>query len=339
MTDYFLGVDVGGTKTHALLASDAGQVIAFAQAGPGNWETVGYEGLTRVLSEVCASLLAGTGIRLQDLAGAGFGIAGYDWESQRQAHLEALGALELKVRPALVNDTLLGIPAGAEEGWGISIVAGTGCNCRGLSRDHTRQGRMVGGAGHWSGEAAGGFDILARALRAVTFEWAKRGPATALSTAFLQHTGAPDLDDLVEGAYIGRYALDPTMILRVFEAAHQGDPQALEVMAWAGSELGGMVLGVAGQLDLHEEPFDVVMIGSIFDGHPGIIRALEATVLGEKPHARLCRFTLPPVVGAVLLGMQAAGLDFRPRRQPLLDSTTEHLRARGTILHDGSQVP
>ena len=38
--NYYLGVDVGGTKTHALIADEAGQALGFATGGPGNWEAV-----------------------------------------------------------------------------------------------------------------------------------------------------------------------------------------------------------------------------------------------------------------------------------------------------------
>ena len=57
---YYLGVDVGGTKTHALIADDTGQALGFATGGPGNWEGVGYDGLTRVLLE-CLRACAATG--------------------------------------------------------------------------------------------------------------------------------------------------------------------------------------------------------------------------------------------------------------------------------------
>lgn len=323
---YFLGIDVGGTKTHALLADESGEAVGFAHAGPGSWESIGYEGLAAVLKNVTTGAVEMGSIRLEQVAGAGLGLAGYDWPSQKQFHLEAIAPVGLRAPLQIVNDAVLGIAAGAAEGWGISIVSGTGCNCRGLSRDHQHEGRVVGGAGHWSGEAAGGFDILARAMRAVVYEWTKRGPATTLSQAFLRHTGAKDLDDLIEGAYVGRYDFEPAMILLVFEIARQGDPQAVEVMRWAGGELGGMAIGVVNQLSLQGEAFDVVLIGSIFDGHPAIRESLGETIHQVAPGARLVRLDVPPVVGGVLLGMEAAGLDFHSRRQRLVESTNRLLR-------------
>jgi N-acetylglucosamine kinase-like BadF-type ATPase len=249
------------------------------------------------------------------------GLAGYDWPSQKQSHLDAIAPLGLNAPIQIVNDAALGIAAGSEEGWGVSVVSGTGCNCRGLSRDHRREGRVVGGASRWSGEAAGGHDILLRAMRAVAFEWTRRGPATALTTAYLQHTGAKDLDDLIEGAYVGRYDFESPLILTVFEIARQGDPAAVEVMRWAGRKLGGMAAGVAHQLGLEEEAFDVVLIGSIYDGHPAIRESMGETIHEIAPRARLVRLSVPPVVGGVLLGMEAAGVDFRSRRQRLIQTT------------------
>ena len=318
---YFLGVDAGGTKTHALVADETGEAIGFGLAGPGNWESVGYSGLTHILVNATSQALTMAGLKISQISGAGMGLAGYDWPSQRQAHLDAIRPLKLRETLEIVNDATLGILAGSADGWGISVVAGTGCNCRGWSRDHRREGRVVGGANHWSGEAAGGYDILARAMRAVTFEWVKRGPATALSPAFLTKTGARDLDELVEGLYLGRYDFDPSMILLVFEIARQGDPQALDVIRWAGSELGMMAVSVINQLELQKETFEVVLIGSLFDGHPSMTESMRETIHQVAPGARLVRLEVPPVVGGVILGMQSSGHDAHSIRSKLIETT------------------
>ena len=59
MTAYFLGVDIGGTKSHALIADETGRAIGFGEAGPGNYEDVGYAGLATALATVPQRDLAG----------------------------------------------------------------------------------------------------------------------------------------------------------------------------------------------------------------------------------------------------------------------------------------
>ena len=46
---YFLGIDIGGTKSHALIADETGRAVGFGQGGPGNHEVVGYSGLEAML--------------------------------------------------------------------------------------------------------------------------------------------------------------------------------------------------------------------------------------------------------------------------------------------------
>jgi N-acetylglucosamine kinase-like BadF-type ATPase len=324
---YFLGIDSGGTKTHALIADETGQAVGFGSGGPGNWEAVGYDGLSKVLVDITHQALEMSRLTIGQIAGAGMGLAGYDWPSQRQSHLDAIRPLGLRAPLAIVNDATLGIVAGSAEGWGISVEAGTGCNGRGWTRDHKREGRAVGGAGYWSGEAAGGYDIVTRAMRAISFEWTRRGPATALTPAFIQKTGARDLDDLMEGMYLGCYDLDSSLVMTVFQVAALGDPEALEVMRWAGDQLGQMACGVINQIHLQKEAFDVVLIGSLYDGHPLLAESLRAVIQALAPGARLVRLNLTPVVGGVLLGMEAAGLEFLDRREQLIQSTERLLNS------------
>ena len=319
---YFLGVDAGGTKTHALIAAENGQALGLGRAGTGNWEAVGLDGLTNALQTATAQALAQAGLTIDQVSAAGMGLAGYDWPSQREMILGAIAPLGLKNPPEIVNDATLGLLAGVSQGWGVSVVSGTGCNCRGWSKDGQREGRMIGGWSDWSGEYAGGSDIILRAMRAVTFEWNRRGPATALSQVFLQATGARNLDELVEGLYIGKYKFEPGLVLKVFETAHQGDPAALEVVTWAGRELGEMACGVIRQLGLENDPVEVVLIGSLYDGHPLMTESLRQTVQAAAPAAQILRLTAPPVVGGVLLALETCfGNAAYTRRARLLEST------------------
>jgi N-acetylglucosamine kinase-like BadF-type ATPase len=49
MPHYFLGADVGSTKTHVAIADETGRVLGLGGSGPGNPDNVGYEGLRRTL--------------------------------------------------------------------------------------------------------------------------------------------------------------------------------------------------------------------------------------------------------------------------------------------------
>ena len=118
----FLGVDVGATKTHALVADEHGKVIGFGKAGSGNHEVVGYPGLQYALHESVEAALQTAGVTHWQVDGAGFGVAGYDWPSELSETLETIQTLHLDCPIEVVNDSVLGLVAGAAPGWGVGLT-------------------------------------------------------------------------------------------------------------------------------------------------------------------------------------------------------------------------
>src|SRR5215207_8247772 len=112
MTCCYLGVDIGGSKSHAILVNEAGQILGFGKTGPGNHEQVGFDGLAAVLSLITDEALAQAGLSRSDIAGAGFGMCGYDWESEKPPHLAAIATLGLSAPVEIVNDAMIGLIAG-----------------------------------------------------------------------------------------------------------------------------------------------------------------------------------------------------------------------------------
>ena len=183
---YFLGIDVGGTKTHALLTDESGLMVGFGHTGPGNHEVVGYEGLVAALQDAAQQAIQTAGIHKEQIAGAGFGIAGYDFPSERQPTLAAIASLGLTCPVEAVNDVVIGLIAGASQGWGIVVDAGTGCNVRGRDA-HGKEG-WVTGCGSPFGEYGGAGDIVHRAVQAVAHQWSSRGPVHRV-VRYLHSTG------------------------------------------------------------------------------------------------------------------------------------------------------
>jgi N-acetylglucosamine kinase-like BadF-type ATPase len=141
-------------------------------------------------------------------------------------------------------------------------------------------------------------------MHAVAHDWTKRGPATTLSTVFAEYVGAKDLGDLIEGYTERRYHVDAQAARLIFEIAGQGDVVAQELVRWAGVELGEMANAVIRQLEIEAMEFDVVMSGSMFDGGPMMIEPMSETITKLAPGARMVRLAVPPVIGAVILGME-----------------------------------
>lgn len=328
MPRYFLGVDVGSTKTHALVADESGQARGFGASGPGNHEAVGYDGLAAALRLATEQALAAAGLSIGRITAAGFGIAGLDWPSEEEPTRQVIRGLGLRAPFAQVNDTIIGLLAGSAEGWGVAVVSGTGCNCWGWDRTRRRIGRVTG-HGQWVGEAAGASELVHRAFLAMAYEWTRRGPPTALTPAFLQCTGMRSLDELLEKVLTGQAELDASAAPLVFQVATAGDAVASEVIRWAGSELGEMAKAVIRQLEFEPLEFDVVLVGSMYDGGPLLIEPMRQTIQALAPGARLVRLTAPPVVGAVLLGMEQAGAVSPDRWQALLRSANHYCAALG----------
>jgi Predicted N-acetylglucosamine kinase len=314
-----LGLDVGGSRTRALLARADGEVVGYGEAGAGNHEVVGYDGLVAAMKDALAAALAAAKaaaernaapdaeFALRDIVGAGFGVAGFDWESERPETMAAIKKLGLGCPVELRNDAALGLAAISSSGWGVNIASGTSNNCYGLGPDG-REGRIAG-AGAAAGENGGAAEIVGRAIVAVNHERILRGPATSLSRALCEAAGVGSPDELVEGLAMGSILPKPAWAPLVFAAAQGGDAVASGILAWASSELGESAAAVIRQLGLEGGAFDVVLSGSLFGLDPSLEPGIACVISRIAPRARLLRLQAPPVVGAVVLAARAAGLD------------------------------
>jgi N-acetylglucosamine kinase-like BadF-type ATPase len=321
---YFLGVDIGATKSHALIADEAGKVLGVGQAGPGNHEVVGYEGLREALVETTSQALASADMRKGAIAGAGFGVAGYDWPSERTETMAAIATLGLACPLEAVNDTLIGLMAGAAAGWGVGVIAGTSNNCWGWDPSRTRIGHVTGN-GLMFAEYGGASELMWKARAAVAAEYTRRGPSTALTEVFMRLVGAKSHEDLLDGLSQGHYRIGSEHAPLVFRLAESGDGVADECIAWTGRELGSLACGVIRQIDIAGLVFEVVLIGSLYNGGERLIGPMRDTIHELAPGATLVKLAARPVAGAVLLGMAQAGLEGAAVRETLMESTRLHL--------------
>ncbi|HSB01056.1 MAG TPA: hypothetical protein VLE49_10430, partial [Anaerolineales bacterium] len=176
------------------------------------------------------------------------------------------------------------------------------------------------------GEGAGSSELVHRCMQIVGYSWTKRLPETALADAMVAHVGAKDLEDLLRGYTTHEYHVRPDAAPIVFRVAAEGDQVARDLICWAGTELGELVNAIVRQLEFESLAFDVVMTGSMFEGGAMLIEPMRATIHKLAPKARLVRLSVPPVIGAAMLGMEAAGFRVTPEARNSMNQSISMLR-------------
>jgi len=320
---YLLGIDTGSSKTHAIISDFAGNVLGFGEAGSGNYEVVGLPGLKSALSHAVNLATAQSGINKEEIVSMGLGLAGYDWPSEEPLMIEAIEALPLDVKYQFVNDVVLGLIAGSTHGWGIAVDAGTGNNVRGLD-EHGNMGRITGN-GIRFGEIGGASELVWKAMVAVTYAWSQRGPKTKLSHLFMDYADVQTEAALIETLAMDNVQLDSMLARAIFSIAEEGDLVASQLVSESAIELARNTNAVIRQLNMQNEDFEVVLIGSVFNAGDIYLSPFKEMVLKFAPKAKFLKLSVPPVVGGVLLAAKTIGLSADDLRDNLIQSTLDLL--------------
>lgn len=216
----------------------------------------------------------------------------------------------------LRNDTFAVLRAGTDRTWGVGVVCGFGTNCAAVAPDG-RTFRLPS-LGWIAGDWGGGSDIGEAAMWYALRSEDGRGESTMLASTVPAHFGLRRPRQLMEAMYFGRLEEGRVAELPplVFRAAADGDTvarsivdrQADEVVAMAGAAIRKLRMA---KLDVH-----VVLGGGIFRNvFPPFFTRIEDGVRRIAPAATLTVLTAPPVIGAVLLGLDRSGASRRVKER------------------------
>ncbi|MEH0424099.1 N-acetylglucosamine kinase [Streptomyces sp. B21-083] len=196
-----VGLDAGGTRTRAVLASAAdGRPLGEGVAGPGNALTVPVAQLTEHLVEALAGAVPEAD-RPRVVAVAG-GFAGAAGTADEPGRVNALTALTQALRRLRIPAHQIRICSDIEAAFaaapgsagppadGLALVAGTGAVAMRITDRHCE--KTVGGDGWLLGDDGGGFWIGREAVRAALRMADRRGGDTALAALVGRELGVPD---------------------------------------------------------------------------------------------------------------------------------------------------
>jgi N-acetylglucosamine kinase-like BadF-type ATPase len=323
-----LAVDGGGSKIDAALVGRGGALVAAApiQNHDPSHNEVYLEAIGRAVETVARR--AGLDPQARPLADVGvYCLAGADFLTDERRLLAWLSKMGWTVEQVLRNDTFAVLRTGSDRTWGVGVVCGAGTNCAGVSPEG-RQFRLPA-IGHISGDWGGAGDLGGDALWYAVRAEDGRGPRTALTRLVPEHFGLKRARQVTEaihrnrlgaarpfapgegdghpfpsGAEVRLHELAPV----VFRAAAEGDAIARGLVDRQADEIVTMAGTAIRKLRMRDLDVDVALGGGIFRNRfAPFLERIERGLREVAPRARVSVVTAPPVVGAALIGLDAAG--------------------------------
>ncbi len=301
VTQYFLGIDGGQSSTTAILGDESGQILGFGRGGPCNHVQGpgGYEKFVNAITGCVGQAAAELGGTPPITALCG-GFSGGPADKEQILQEMFPGA-----QTFITNDARIALTGATAGGAGIITIAGTGSIA--LGRNDAGKEARAGGWGYVYGDEGGGFDLTRQALRAALREEEGWGPRTALTPMLLEHTGAPNVNDLLHRFYTTAWSRPQIAALSrlVAEAAESGDAVAIDILHAAAQQLAGYTGAVRAQLFSPGEVVRVAWIGGVFRNpilrfrFQTLVELADGCVAGDPLHG--------PAVGALLEAYRRAG--------------------------------
>ena len=301
---YFLGIDGGASKTHALISDEIGHVIGFGSAGGSNHQTNGLENSADEIEKAILSARSAAGVSADMLDFGCFCLAGADFPEDFQRLKKVISDIALVRSFVIMNDTFAALRSGLSRSYGVTVICGTGFNAAGIAQDGHEI--VLPGLGAISVDWGVGIDISLAMIQAIMRAWDGRGGKTVLTNLVLDALRIGSVEILLHRIYNQAINQKDFLALTplVFKAARGNDAAAIGIVRKAGVEAGTTVRALIRRLNLGTSQCEVVLSGSIFKGEGTLlIDTIRSTIYEEFKLAEIKRPLYEPVVGALLLAL------------------------------------
>lgn len=295
LTKNLLGVECGGTRTVAVLATADGRTFQ-TTLGPANLRLLSdaeLESRLRQIQEWQSQSSA-------SLDGLAIGMAGARAEADR-ARIRAAAARIWPGTPCYAtNDLETALAAaGPADRTRVLILSGTGSCCFG----RTPKGRTLrfGGWGHLLGDRGSGYDIGLKALKAAALEADLSGNWPTLGSEILHVLQLNGPEALIDWAKDADKTEMASLAVTVFSCAASGDRIARRLLSEAAEQLAADGIQCARKLDGKKAAAEFVLAGSLFVKQPAFARQVRTRLRDAMPGARVQVLERESVWGAVEL--------------------------------------
>lgn len=304
---YLLGIDGGGTKVHAVVGDEKGNILAEGFGGPGNYQTCGVDQCKASIEKAIRECLDKLSISKSELAYGAFGLSGYDEPSDFKVLDPLVAGIIGQIPHEVMHDSWIGLRSVSEDNFGIVSICGTG----GATTGKNPQGDLVAlrNLSYIIGNRGGGHDLLERAIHYAFRSDEGTYKKSALEKAIPECFGLETMEQVSEALRDEEWPGDDVAYKippAVFRLALEGDEVSTELIEEMGTTLGQYAAGVIKRLKMEDVALPCVMVGSLFkQQHPILHNSYLKEVQKTAPKAYAVVPDVAPAYGAYYLAMDA----------------------------------
>lgn len=299
---YVLGIDQGGSKTHAIIADENGRILGMGKSYGACHSYSGLEAAMGAIREASDSAIQQSGLKREDVSVVVAGLTGVDWDYETALLENAVKRIFLQAEIRVVNDCIIAMKAATKKEQCGILCAGSGLNCA------VQNGEECFVYGFYiQDEYQGGSCLGRKAVQAVFDSYMGLVEETELTGILLEHFQVQSVDELLymhvnEKISSEEYLKLPVILER---AACNGDVVAGKIWTEFGENIARYLTVRMCKMGIQEECIDVVLSGSIFKcKYEKFQQSVKDKILSEVPKANIIEARYEPVMGAVIMGIR-----------------------------------
>ncbi|MCL2866366.1 MAG: ATPase [Clostridia bacterium] len=302
----FLGIDGGGTKTLFTLCTQEGRVLRALRHSSISIQQCGRDGIRAELVQGLRDILSEAGdIPRDSLKAVCLGAPCWGESIPGDASIQEASLAAFGNTPVYIcNDSEVACAGSFALGPGINIVAGTGTIAFGMDA----QGRTArcGGWGYIADEGSG-YWLGMRLISLFCKQADGRLPRDMLYHVVTETFGLTrdfDFIDMIIDDYMPFRDKVAGLQLLLYQAATQGDTEAILCYREAGKEIAQNAKGILSKLHIPQGAC-VSYSGGIFKAGALVMDSFRETL--ESIHCTVSLPKAPPWAGALMLALRLAG--------------------------------
>lgn len=304
---YLIGLDGGGTKTHAIITNLRGEKLYECSGGASNFLVQGTLTVSQTLFSIIQKCVDAIGAQLTEVECVLLGTTGAgrrtDAEKLENDFHSFLKEKNIRIQKFIVkSDARIALEGAFAGKPGSILISGTGSIMFG--KDAKGNVYRVGGFGRFLGDEGSGYMLGKKGLVAVSKNFDGRGEETILTNLVKEKLGIETPEILITEIYKNNFDIASVAPL-VIEAATKQDKAALKIVDEETNELILHIKTMYNKMNEHE--LDVSFIGGLISSQNFYSDLFKQKIAAKLPHVRVIEPIHSPAMGAVLMAREKIG--------------------------------